>query len=162
MYLTATTFAIRSGRGTPDRYIGDVSMALSRARAGGCDACPPGGGGCAREETRKAVPDCVPRELDLARMNGADRPAAVFEPTGFEGAVPEVKLVELRLWQQVFKRYRAQNRGRAEAALLSLRRKAPEDDSHAAYDRRVAAQRANPPGAGWDVVTRFETKYETP
>jgi adenylate cyclase len=112
----------------------------------------------AGEETRKAVPDCVFRELDLVRVKGKDRPAAIFEPVGLEGAVAKAKLEELRLWQQALKHYRAQNWEQAELALFNLQRMAPEDELYAVYARRVVALRAHPPGAGWDGVTTFETK----
>jgi adenylate cyclase len=110
------------------------------------------------EETRRAVGDCVFREVDLVRVKGKERPAAVYEPLGFEGTVEKAKLDELRLWQQALKLYRAQNWDQAELALFNLQRMAPQEALYAVYAKRVVALRANPPGAGWDGVTTFETK----
>jgi adenylate cyclase len=110
------------------------------------------------EDTRRAVNDCVFREIDLVRVKGKDRPAAVYEPLGFEGRVEQAKLDELRLWQQAIRHYRAQNWDQAEVALFNLQRMAPRDELYAVYARRVVALRAQPPGAGWDGVTTFETK----
>jgi adenylate cyclase len=110
------------------------------------------------EETRRAVHDCVFREVDLARVKGKDRPVAIYEPIGFEGQVAKARLDELKLWQQALKLYRAQNWDQAELALFNLQRMAPQDELYAIYAKRIPALRANPPAAGWDGVTTFETK----
>jgi adenylate cyclase len=42
--------------------------------------------------------------------------------------------------------------------LINLRRSSPDCLLYEAYEKRVAHLRQNPPGEGWDGVTKFESK----
>ncbi len=110
------------------------------------------------EETRKAVGDGVFRELDLVRVKGKDKPVAIYEPVGFEGAVDKAKLEELKLWHQALRAYRVQSWDQAELALYNLGRMYPHTPLYEVYMQRVAGYRFNPPVAGWAGVTVFENK----
>jgi adenylate cyclase len=110
------------------------------------------------EDTRRAVPEIVFRELDLVRVKGKDRPVAIYEPLAPEGEMAKEAQEELRLWSQALKLYRAQNWDQAELALYNLGRMAPDKELYGIYMQRIARYRAAPPGSGWDGVTTFETK----
>jgi adenylate cyclase len=110
------------------------------------------------ESTKKAVPDVVFREIDKVRVKGKDEPIAIFEPMGMEGQVDKKTLDEIKLWHQSLKAYRAQEWDQAELQLLNLQRMNPECGLYKIFSEKIAENRANPPGPGWDGVTKFETK----
>jgi adenylate cyclase len=110
------------------------------------------------ETTRKLVRDIVFREVDRVRVKGKDEAVAIYEPIGTEGEVAKNVLDELRLWGQFLRHYRAQEWDAAEVALLNLQRASPDCELYRIYAERVAGYRKDPPGPGWDGVTRFETK----
>jgi adenylate cyclase len=110
------------------------------------------------EETKSAVLDVVFREIDRVRVKGKDEPVVIYEPVGDEGKVGKAELDELKLWNQVLKLYRAQDWDQAELQLFNLKKLAPDRFLYELYAERVAEYRSNPPGEGWDGVTKFETK----
>jgi len=110
------------------------------------------------ETTRKLVRDVIFREVDRVRVKGKDEAVAIYEPIGMEGEVGKEVLEELRLWGQFLRHYRAQEWDAAEVALLNLQRSNKDCELYRIYAERVAGYRKEPPGPGWDGVTRFETK----
>jgi len=110
------------------------------------------------EETKSAVLDVVFREIDRVRVKGKEEPVVIYEPVGEEGKVGKPELDEIKLWNQVLKLYRAQDWDQAELQLFNLKKLAPGRFLYELYAERVAEYRANPPGEGWDGVTKFETK----
>lgn len=110
------------------------------------------------EETRKLVNDVVFREVDKVRVKGKDEPITIYEPIGIDGAVDKSVMDEIRLWNQALKHYRSQDWDQAELQLINLQRMNPECHLYPIYIEKVAEHRAHPPGAGWDGVTKFETK----
>jgi adenylate cyclase len=99
----------------------------------------------------------VLRELDRVRVKGKAEPVGIYEPLGLEGQVDKETLEQLKLWTQALQAYRAQDWDRAEMLLFNLIRNQP----HYLYDlyaKRISHCRQEPPGAGWDGVTTFETK----
>jgi len=110
------------------------------------------------EETRAALPDMVFREVDKVRVKGKEHPVGIFEPIGLSDQVSKEKHEELKLWQQALKAYRAQQWDQVDTLLINLRRMAPEAALYEIYEQRVALLRKEPPGDGWDGVTKFETK----
>jgi adenylate cyclase len=110
------------------------------------------------ENTRKGVQDVVFREVDRVRVKGKDEPVAIFEPIGVDGEVDKAVLDELKLWNQVLKLYRAQDWEKAELQLLNLQRMNPGCELYRVFSEKITDYRANPPGPGWDGVTKFETK----
>jgi adenylate cyclase len=99
----------------------------------------------------------VLRELDRVRVKGKAEPVGIFEPLGMSGQVDNATLEELKLWNEALHAYRSQDWDKAEMLLLDLTRNRP----HYLYDlyaKRINRYRQEPPGAGWDGVTTFETK----
>lgn len=110
------------------------------------------------ENTRKAVPDFVYRELDQVRVKGKDEPISIFEPIGLQSEVSKDVLDEIKLFHQVLKLYRKRDWDQAELQLLNLRRMYPESRLYEVYMERVAYFRKDTPGADWDGVFVFQTK----
>jgi adenylate cyclase len=110
------------------------------------------------EDTRKAIDDIVFREVDRVRVKGKDGAVAIFEPLGLESELDKGVHEEIRLWNQCLRHYRAQDWDQAEVALLNLQRMRPDCQLYQAYVERIGGFRRDPPGPGWDGVTRFETK----
>jgi adenylate cyclase len=112
----------------------------------------------ASESTKSKVKGFVFRELDKVKVKGKDEPVAIFEVVGAEGEVDRKQHEELKLWHQCLKHYRAQDWDQAEVALLNLQRMYPGRKLYAEFSERVAEYRKDPPGPGWDGVTKFKTK----
>ena len=110
------------------------------------------------ENTRKAINDVVFREIDRVRVKGKDSAVAIFEPLGPESEVDKGVHEEIRLWNQCLRSYRARDWDQAEVALLNLQRMRPGCVLYQVYVDRIDRFRRDPPGPGWDGVTRFETK----
>jgi len=110
------------------------------------------------EDTRKAADGIVFREVDRVRVKGKDSAVAIFEPLGAESEVEKGVHEEIRLWNQCLRHYRARDWDQAEVALLNLQRMRPGCQLYQVYVDRIDAFRRDPPEAGWDGVTRFETK----
>jgi adenylate cyclase len=108
--------------------------------------------------TRLAAPEFVYRELDLVRVKGKNEPVAIFEPLGKPVDVAPAVLDELAAWDAALARVRAQDWDGAESAIAALQAAHPQRGLYALYLERIARWRADPPGAGWDGVTTFETK----
>jgi adenylate cyclase len=110
------------------------------------------------EATRLAAPEFVYRELDLVRVKGKNEPVAIFEPLGKPGDLPAEVLDELRAWDEALGLVRSQNWDAAQQRIERLREAHPARSLYALYLERIAIWRAQPPGEGWDGVTRFDTK----
>lgn len=110
------------------------------------------------EETRKAAPDVVVRELDRVRVKGKDEPVAIFEPIGLQGSVDKETLDRLKLFAQALKFYRAQDWDKAELQLLNLQKAEPESGLYKEFIKRIARFRSDPPPPNWDGVFDFDTK----
>jgi adenylate cyclase len=110
------------------------------------------------ETTKAAVKNIVYRELDRVRVKGKDEPVGIFEPLGELATLDKATQDELKLWNQALRLYRAQDWDQAELQLYNLSRMSPDRYLYQLYTKRIALHRTNPPGAGWDGVTTFETK----
>ncbi len=112
----------------------------------------------AGQVTRELVKDeFVFRELDRVRVKGKVEPIAIYEPVGLAGKVSPEELAELDLWSQALTAYRSQDWDLAEQLLQKLSGMTPRY-LYDLYSKRIAHCRSEPPGAGWDGVTTFETK----
>ena len=99
----------------------------------------------------------VLRELDRVRVKGKAEPVGIYEPLGPAGQVDPSVCADLDVWTETLQAYRTQDWDRAESLLADLARKQPQY-LYDLYAKRIAHCRQNPPGAGWDGVTTFETK----
>ncbi|MES2538581.1 MAG: adenylate/guanylate cyclase domain-containing protein [Pseudomonadota bacterium] len=110
------------------------------------------------ESTRTSVNEVQFRELDRIQVVGKETSVTIFEPLGATGELSESTADELALWQKALFCYRQQDWDQAEAVLASLVRTQPASRLYLLYQERIAAFRTNPPGAGWNGVTIFDTK----
>jgi adenylate cyclase len=110
------------------------------------------------ENTRKACPDFVYRELDLVRVKGKDHPVAIYEPLGLQGSLEQSTQDELKIFHEMRRLYRQQNWEQAELQLLNLQRLSPQVALYQIYLERVQSLRKNPPSIDWDGVHDFATK----
>lgn len=110
------------------------------------------------EDTKKSLSDMVFREVDRVQVKGKELSVGIFEPLGLASQISGTRHEELKLWQQALKAYRGQQWDRADTLLINLRRSSPDCLLYEVYEKRVAHLRQNPPGEGWDGVTKFESK----
>lgn len=110
------------------------------------------------QKTRHAVRDVVFREIDRVTVKGKGEPVTIFEPLGMEGSVDRATLDELELWDRALQHYRVQDWDAAQGVLRDLLRLSASSGLYSFYMGRVAALRHEPPGAGWNAVTSFDTK----
>lgn len=110
------------------------------------------------EDTRRAVPGVVYRELDLVRVKGKDSPLAIYEPIGLEGEVGAEMLEEIGLFHQALKAYRNRAWDDAELRLLSLQNMHPTTRLYQIFMERIAEYRVSPPPADWNGVFDWKTK----
>src|SRR6185436_17489996 len=108
------------------------------------------------EDTKKAVPDVVFREIDRVRVKGKDTAVAIFEPLGVDGQVDKAKLEETARFAEALELYRRQDWDRAEQLLKELLGQQSEAVLYETYIKRVSEWRANPPGPAWDGSYTFQ------
>ncbi|MEI6115998.1 MAG: adenylate/guanylate cyclase domain-containing protein [Burkholderiales bacterium] len=110
------------------------------------------------EQTYRAVPGLLARELDRVRVKGKDEAVTIYEPLGFD-AEPDT-LEALDMFANVLAMYRAQRWDAAQAILERL----IEDFSQTGeilyklYVTRINYLRENPPDSDWDGSFTFTTK----
>ena len=110
------------------------------------------------EDTMKAVPDVVFREIDRVRVKGKDTAVAIFEPLGAVGQVDKARLEEAARFDDALQLYRKQEWDMAEQRLRELRELHPGAALYEVFLERVEILRVNPPGPGWDGSFTFQTK----
>ncbi|MBF0561852.1 MAG: adenylate/guanylate cyclase domain-containing protein [Alphaproteobacteria bacterium] len=110
------------------------------------------------EDTARAVPDLITRELDQVRVKGKDTPVTIMEPVGFSADVDAAVIDTLARYHAMLTLYRAQEWDRAEAELQALIKEEPGRMLYKIYLDRILHFRDHPPGAAWDGVFTFTTK----
>lgn len=110
------------------------------------------------ENSKKAAPEFVYRELDWVRVKGKDEPVSIFEPVGLVGQVEDKVLKEIGQFQQALQLYRKQDWGGAEALLSELQKLSPSAKLYQVYTARIAHFRGEPFAGDWDGVFEFKTK----
>jgi adenylate cyclase len=113
------------------------------------------------EATRKAAPGFATLEIDLLRVKGRSQPVRVFTLVGTAATVDEPAFVALAaVHGRMLAAYRASDWDGADAALAACQGAhwPGLDGLYALYGKRLAACRADPPGADWDGVYTAEDK----
>jgi adenylate cyclase len=110
------------------------------------------------ENTKRAVPDFLYRELDYVCVKGKNEPVAIYEPIGVLTEVDETRQREVQLFNEMRKVYLQQNWSAAEKMLAELHSLSPDSKLYLIYSARVASLKLNPPTEQWDGVFVFDSK----
>jgi adenylate cyclase len=117
------------------------------------------------ESTRKQATGFAWQELDKVRVKGKDNAVGIFWPQLAFSASPgtitagdSARLVELKIWAQALKAYRAQDWDQCDVQLLNLLRLSAKKYLYQLYAERVASMRLLPFDPEWDGATNFQTK----
>jgi adenylate cyclase len=110
------------------------------------------------EDTMRAVPEVVFREIDRVRVKGKDTAVTIYEPLGLAAEVTGAVLDEAARFQDALEVYRKQEWDMAEQRLLELKRGAPDSRLYDVFLERIAFLRVNPPGPNWDGAFTFQSK----
>jgi adenylate cyclase len=108
------------------------------------------------EDTRRAVPDLICRELDRVRVRGRAHAVTIYQPLG-RTLAPEFA-GELSEWDAALAKYREGKFAEAEIAFAALVAAHPAQKLYAIYRNRCAAFRIELPGPDWDGATTFSIK----
>ena len=110
------------------------------------------------EDTTRAAPEFLFKEIDRVRVKGREKALTIFEPLGLaEHVTPEV-LEEARRFGEALELYRKQNWSAAEQQLAELKRSAPVSRLYDVFLDRIAFLRLHAPGAMWDGSFTFNSK----
>jgi adenylate cyclase len=114
------------------------------------------------ENIVNAVPGVVYRELDRVRVKGKLEPISIYEPVGKKGDIGSQMLDEIDRFHRALDKFREQRWDDAEQALVKLAHADPHRKVYQVYIDRISKLRLKPPGANWDGVFTFTTKYSFP
>ena len=113
------------------------------------------------ESTREQAGEFAWQELDKVRVKGKDNPVGIFWPQLAVASVngdDSAKSVELKIWAQALKAYRAQDWDQCDVQLLNLQRLNADKYLYQLYTERVASMRSLPFNPQWDSATNFQSK----
>ncbi len=110
------------------------------------------------EETMKAAPDIVFRELDRVRVKGKENAVTIFQPMGLRSEVSTDTVQQLEVFQQALMSYRRQEWGEAETRLLHLQGASPGNKLYELFLSRIAVLREAGLESNWDGAFTLETK----
>ncbi len=108
------------------------------------------------EDTRRAIPDMICRELDRVRVKGRSHLVTIYQPLGRTLAAGMAD--ELEAWDTALAMYREGRFVEAEIAFVSLSKAHPEHLLYTIYRARCADFRIESPPADWDGATTFAIK----
>jgi len=108
------------------------------------------------EETRRAIPEMICREIDRVRVKGKAAAVTIYQPIG--RTIGRELGDELEEWDRALAEYREGKFPEAELAFADLARAHPAQKLYAFYRVRCAGYRIEPPGPDWDGATTFVTK----
>jgi len=110
------------------------------------------------EETRRAFPALVYRELGLVKVKGKNRLVRIYEPSN-PAADPESTMIEnMNRHNQALKHYYNREWDSAEALFRELREKAQHDPLYPYYLSRIEEFRKVPPPPDWQGQVEFSIK----
>jgi adenylate cyclase len=108
------------------------------------------------EDTRRAIPEMICRELDRVRVKGRVNAVTIYQPLGRTLAADLAG--ELGGWDKALAKYREGRFADAEIAFAALAAAHPAQKLYALYRIRCAAFRTEPPAPDWDGATKFAVK----
>jgi adenylate cyclase len=108
------------------------------------------------EDTRRAIPEMICRELDRVRVKGRVHAVTIYEPLG-RTLTSDLRR-ELGEWDAALEQYRDGKFPEAEIAFAALARAHPAQKLYALYRVRCATFRIEPPASDWDGATTFVIK----
>ncbi|MBF0453547.1 MAG: adenylate/guanylate cyclase domain-containing protein [Magnetococcales bacterium] len=107
------------------------------------------------EETQKAVPEMLFRELDRVRVKGRVEPEILFEPVDFIHQITTDTQAQLASYHQALELYRNQQWDEAEKRFKNLQQRNPERMIYDIYLSRIQHFNTNPPEEDWDGVFSY-------
>ena len=110
------------------------------------------------EVTRAETTGIAYRDIDRVRVKGKDVPITIYQPMGYENALSAQEKERILQWNEFIELYRKQAWDHAQACLETLMQAEPNCFLYEVYAERINAMRANPPGADWDGVTKYDSK----
>jgi adenylate cyclase len=108
------------------------------------------------EDTRRAIPEMVCRELDSVRVKGRSHALKIYQPLG--RTIGTELAAELGEWDAALAIYREGRFAEAETAFAALVAAHPAQKLYVIYRSRCAAFRIQPPVPEWDGATTFALK----
>ena len=108
------------------------------------------------EDTRRAIPEMICRELDRVRVKGRAHAVTIYQPLGRTLATELAG--ELGEWDAALAKYRERKFAEADIAFAALAAAHPAQKLYALYRVRCAAFRIEPPAPEWDGATTFAVK----
>ena len=110
------------------------------------------------ENTVKAAPDIIFRELDRVRVKGKEQAVSIFQPIGPKSEIGEDTIKRLDVFNVALMAYRRQEWDSAEAQLRHLHETSPENKLYTLFLDRIPVLREKDLGAKWDGAFTFESK----
>ena len=110
------------------------------------------------EETMKASPDIVFRELDRVRVKGKENAVTIYQPIGLRSEISADTIKRLEVFQEALATYRAQQWDKAESLLNQLKETSPGNKLYELFLLRIPILREKELGSNWDGAFTFETK----
>ena len=107
------------------------------------------------EDTQRAIPEIICRELDRALLKGKANAVTIYEPLGRTLAYHAAELGE---WDKALATSREGRFAEAEVAFAALAAAHPAQKLYALYRARYATFRIEPPAPDWDSATKFAVK----
>ncbi len=111
------------------------------------------------EETMKAAPEVIFRELDRVRVKGKENAVTIYQPIGLRSEVSAETVKRLEAFQEALATYRRQEWDKAEALLLKLKESSYAGNKlYELFLSRIPILREKNLGPDWDGAFTFETK----
>jgi adenylate cyclase len=110
------------------------------------------------EDTMKAAPEIIFRELDRVRVKGKENAVTIYQPIGPRSVIAESTIERLNQFDEVLRTYRKQDWDAAEAQLRRLHETSPENKLYELFLDRIPVLREKNLGPDWDGAFTFETK----